>query len=104
MYYNGTLFLSSVVWCTVIAKHLPDSWITLPIGWAIGLLGPSSQKVKWYSIRRPDDNVWFISFQCKELSELSNSIVRDSLDPLVLQPASLEIATIRKKPDEELVS
>ncbi len=43
-------------------------------------------------------------FQCKDLSELSNSIVRDSLDPLVLQPASLEIATIRKKPDEELVS
>ena len=41
--------------------------------------------------------------QCASITQICNRIVRDSVDPLVLQPASLEIATIKKKSDEELV-
>ena len=42
-------------------------------------------------------------FQCDILAEVCFELVRDK-ESLICQPASLEQATIRKKPGEELVS
>jgi len=38
------------------------------------------------------------------LSKVCDELVIKNKDPLVIQPASLEVAIIRKKPGEELVS
>jgi hypothetical protein len=38
------------------------------------------------------------------LSKVCDELVIKNRDPLVIQPASLEVAIIRKKPGEELVS
>ena len=43
-------------------------------------------------------------FQCRMLMEYCEGVVRNTRDPLVIQPAALEQATIRKKQGEELVS
>lgn len=42
--------------------------------------------------------------QCLRVTEVSNRLVQDSRDPIILQPTTIELATIHKKPDEELVS
>ena len=42
-------------------------------------------------------------FQCDKLSKVCDELVIKNRDPLVIQPASLEVATIGKKPGEELV-
>jgi len=39
---------------------------------------------------------------CDNLQEICDKIVRQSRDPLVIQPVQLEVATIRKKPGDEL--
>ncbi|XP_041352032.1 connector enhancer of kinase suppressor of ras 2-like isoform X2 [Gigantopelta aegis] len=39
---------------------------------------------------------------CRKLSEICDELVMNSKEPLVVQPASLELATIRKKQGEEL--
>ncbi|ESP03131.1 hypothetical protein LOTGIDRAFT_237832 [Lottia gigantea] len=39
---------------------------------------------------------------CGVLADICDGLVTSSKDPLVVQPASLELATIRKKPGEEL--
>ena len=38
------------------------------------------------------------------MSKMCNRIITELKDPLVIQPAALELATIRKKPEDELVS
>lgn len=43
-----------------------------------------------------------ITKSCKTLIEYCEGLVRDTKDPLVIQPAALELATIRKKQGEEL--
>ena len=40
---------------------------------------------------------------CISLCEITDRIIRDFVDPLVLQPASLDVATVKKKPEEDLV-
>lgn len=35
--------------------------------------------------------------------KISDGIVCEFVDPLVLQPASLDVATIKKKPEEDLM-
>ncbi|KAK7500180.1 hypothetical protein BaRGS_00008727 [Batillaria attramentaria] len=43
-----------------------------------------------------------ITKSCRMLIEYCEGLVRDTKDPLVIQPAALELATIRKKQGEEL--
>jgi hypothetical protein len=44
------------------------------------------------------------NFQSLKLSEICENLVHNARDPLVIQPATLQIANLRKKPTEELVS
>ncbi|CAH1798261.1 unnamed protein product, partial [Owenia fusiformis] len=37
-----------------------------------------------------------------KLADICEDLIKNSKDPLIIQPVSLELATIRKKPDEEL--
>ncbi|KAF6211410.1 hypothetical protein GE061_011922 [Apolygus lucorum] len=39
-----------------------------------------------------------------KLAKLTDSIVQDMTDPLILQPASLELATVKKRSSDDLVS
>ncbi|GAB6019505.1 hypothetical protein CHUAL_001081 [Chamberlinius hualienensis] len=39
---------------------------------------------------------------CGEIDALCDELIKEKRDPMVLQPSALEIATIRKKPNEEL--
>ncbi|XP_046980392.1 uncharacterized protein LOC124545493 isoform X1 [Schistocerca americana] len=43
-----------------------------------------------------------IRSSCQELGKLADGIIQDIVDPLVLQPASLDLATLRKRPGDEL--
>lgn len=45
----------------------------------------------------------FCLVQCRVIMETCDGLVMNSKDPLVVQPASLELAIIRKKQGEELV-
>lgn len=38
---------------------------------------------------------------CEELAHLTDRIIQEFSDPLVLQPASLDVATVKKKPDDD---
>ena len=40
---------------------------------------------------------------CSDLAGLTYRIIQESNDPLVLQPASLDVATVKKKPEDDLV-
>lgn len=40
---------------------------------------------------------------CISLVGITDRIICEFLDPLVLQPASLDVATIKKKPEEDVV-
>jgi len=44
------------------------------------------------------------TWQCDDMSRMCDRIITELKDPLVIQPAALELATIRKKPEDELVS
>lgn len=39
----------------------------------------------------------------RELADLADGIIQDVDDPLILQPASLDLATIKKKAGDDLV-
>lgn len=39
---------------------------------------------------------------CISLAGITDKIICEFVDPLVLQPASLDVATIKKKPEEDL--
>ena len=39
---------------------------------------------------------------CDKLAGLADKVIQDFTDPFILQPASLDVATVRKKPEEEL--
>ena len=41
---------------------------------------------------------------CSKLAELTDRIMQELTDPLVLQPASLDVATVKKKPEDDLLS
>lgn len=45
-----------------------------------------------------------IRTSCKELARLADSIIQDIMDPLILQPASLDLATLKKRAGDDLVS
>ena len=40
---------------------------------------------------------------CISLAGITDKIICEFVDPLVLQPASLDVATVKKKPEEDLV-
>jgi len=39
---------------------------------------------------------------CDKLAQLADQVIQECHDPLILQPASLDVATVRKKQEEEL--
>uniref|UniRef100_A0A0C9RNF5 CNKSR3_1 protein n=1 Tax=Fopius arisanus TaxID=64838 RepID=A0A0C9RNF5_9HYME len=39
---------------------------------------------------------------CDELAQLADYIIRDISDPMILQPASLDLATLKKRPGDDL--
>ena len=39
---------------------------------------------------------------CDKLAGLADKVIQDFTDPFILQPASLDVATVKKKPEEEL--
>lgn len=41
---------------------------------------------------------------CKQLADLADSIIQDVDDSLLLQPASLDLATLKKRPGDHLVN
>lgn len=43
-----------------------------------------------------------IAMACEDMSKMCDRIMTELKDPLVIQPAALELATIRKKPEDEL--
>jgi len=45
-----------------------------------------------------------IRTSCRELALLADSIIQDIMDPLILQPASLDLATLKKRAGDDLVS
>jgi hypothetical protein len=45
-----------------------------------------------------------IRTSCENLARLADSIIRDIMDPLILQPASLDLATLKKRAGDDLVS
>jgi connector enhancer of kinase suppressor of Ras 2 len=45
-----------------------------------------------------------IRTSCKKLAQLADSIIQDIVDPLILQPASLDLATLKKRAGDDLVS
>lgn len=45
-----------------------------------------------------------IRCSCKKLAELADGIIQDIMDPLVLQPASLDLATLKKRAGDDLVT
>ena len=48
--------------------------------------------------------VFDVSPQCVELIAIAETLITGSSDPLTIQPSCLELTTIRKKPEDELVS
>lgn len=44
-----------------------------------------------------------IRMSSKRLAELADSIIQDIQDPLILQPASLELVTLKKRSSDDLV-
>ncbi|XP_023711372.1 uncharacterized protein LOC111866550 isoform X3 [Cryptotermes secundus] len=43
-----------------------------------------------------------IRSSCKELARMADSIIQDIVDPLILQPASLDLATLKKRAGDDL--
>lgn len=41
---------------------------------------------------------------CGQLAKLADYIIQEITDPMILQPASLDLATLKKKPGDDLVS
>lgn len=41
---------------------------------------------------------------CEELGKLADYIIQDISDPMILQPSSLDLATLKKRPGDDLVS
>lgn len=40
---------------------------------------------------------------CEQLAKLADYIIQDVADPMILQPVTLDLATLKKKPGDELV-
>ena len=38
---------------------------------------------------------------CKQLADYSDKLIQDLADPLILQPASLDVVTVRKSPGDD---
>lgn len=51
-----------------------------------------------------DKPIEYIRQSCKELAELVDKMIQDIDDSLLLQPASLDLATLKKRPGDHLVS
>lgn len=43
-----------------------------------------------------------IQIACKELAQLADYFIQEAMDPMILQPAALDLATL-KKPGDDLV-
>lgn len=50
---------------------------------------------------RPVDE---IRQHCKDLADLADKVIQEYSDPLILQPASLDLATVKKRAGDDLVS
>lgn len=51
-----------------------------------------------------DKPIEYIRESCKQLAELADTIIQSVDDSLLLQPASLDLATLKKRPGDHLVS
>lgn len=51
-----------------------------------------------------DKPIEYIRQSSKQLAELADKIIQDVDDSLLLQPASLDLATLKKRPGDHLVS
>ena len=49
-----------------------------------------------------DNQATIIRDNCHELATIADDIIQNYTDPLIIQPASLDVATIKKKSDEDL--
>ena len=49
-----------------------------------------------------EDQASVIRDNCYTLSLIADNIIQNCSDPLIIQPASLDVATIKKKPDDDL--
>ena len=52
----------------------------------------------WIATKKP---ITFIQDCCEELAQLADILIRDVDDPLILQPATLDIATVKRKPNDD---
>jgi connector enhancer of kinase suppressor of Ras 2 len=41
---------------------------------------------------------------CGQMAKLANYIIQDIIDPMILQPSSLDLATLKKRPVDDLVN
>lgn len=41
---------------------------------------------------------------CDQLAKLADYVIQDMVDPMILQPASLDLATLKKRPGDDLVN
>lgn len=44
-----------------------------------------------------------IKITCRTMADLADCIIQDTADPMILQPSSLDLATLKKKPGDDLV-
>lgn len=51
-----------------------------------------------------DKPIEYIRESCKLLAELADALIQSVDDSLLLQPASLDLATLKKRPGDHLVS
>lgn len=51
-----------------------------------------------------DKPIEYIRASCKQLAELADTLIQSVDDSLLLQPASLDLATLKKRPGDHLVS
>lgn len=51
-----------------------------------------------------DKPIEYIRQSCKQLAELVDKMIQEIDDSLLLQPASLDLATLKKRPGDHLVN
>ena len=59
----------------------------------------------WYPVwthTQPQICSVFCRSCCDKLGQVADRVIQELTDPLILQPASLDVATIRKRTEEEI--
>ena len=68
----------------------------MKIGIDLGQVG--FREKTWIVTQKP---ITCIQEYCEKLAQFADTLIRDVDDPLVLQPASLDIATVKRKPNDD---